>query len=78
MNSSIKLTTDMTLKEITEIAPEVKHLLMDYGLKKLVDEDIYDILYDKLTIRGFFRAMKLCEEDQDLLWEKIQVLYNNS
>jgi hypothetical protein len=69
-----RLTLDINLKELLERYPETKEILWDYGLGKLEEEDILDIVVDKLTLKGFFRLMELDEEDQGKLWMKIQNL----
>jgi hypothetical protein len=69
-----RFTLDINLKELLERYPETKGILWDYGLGKLEEEDILDIVADKLTLKGFFRLMELDEEDQGKLWMKIQNL----
>jgi hypothetical protein len=69
-----RLTLDINLKELLENYPQVKEILRDYGLGKLEEEDLLDIVADKLTLKGFFRLMELDEEDQGKLWIKIQNL----
>lgn len=54
--------------------PKTKEILWDYGLGKLEEEDLLDIVADKLTLKGFFRLMELDEEDQGKLWMEIQNL----
>ena len=41
----------------------------------LVEEDIEDVVVDKLTLKGFCRLMDLDEEAQGNLWQEIQDLY---
>jgi hypothetical protein len=69
-----RITLDINLKELLERYPETKEILWDYGLCKLEEEDLLDIVADKLTLKGFFRLMELDEEDQGKLWMKIQNL----
>ncbi|MFZ8862628.1 MAG: DUF1858 domain-containing protein [Thermocrinis sp.] len=69
-----RITLDINLKELLERYPETKEILWDYGLSKLEEEDILDIVADKLTLKGFFRLMELDEEDQGKVWMKIQNL----
>jgi hypothetical protein len=69
-----RITLDINLKELLERYPETKEILWDYGLGKLEEEDLLDIVADKLTLKGFFRLMELDEEDQGKLWMKIQNL----
>jgi hypothetical protein len=69
-----RITLDISLKELLERYPETKEILWDHGLGKLEEEDLLDIVADKLTLKGFFRLMELDEEDQGKLWMKIQNL----
>ncbi|MDT7911305.1 MAG: DUF1858 domain-containing protein [Thermocrinis sp.] len=69
-----RITLDINLRELLERYPETKEILWDYGLGKLEEEDLLDIVADKLTLKGFFRLMELDEEDQGKLWMKIQNL----
>ena len=69
-----RITLDINLKELLERYPETKEILRDYGLGKLEEEDLLDVVADKLTLKGFFRLMELDEEDQGKLWMKIQNL----
>jgi hypothetical protein len=69
-----RITLDINLKELLERYPETKEILWDYGLGKLEEEDLLDIVADKLTLKGFFRLMELDEEDQGKLWMEIQNL----
>jgi Domain of unknown function (DUF1858). len=73
-----RITLDINLKELLERYPEIKEILWDYGLGKLEEEDLLDIVADKLTLKGFFRLMELDEEDQGKLWMKIQNLIRES
>ncbi|MGC8852226.1 MAG: DUF1858 domain-containing protein [Hydrogenobacter sp.] len=70
-----RITFDVNLKQLIEELPQVKELLYDHGLRKLEEEDIADVVLDKLTLKGFFRLMDLDDETQGLIWEKIQHLY---
>jgi hypothetical protein len=69
-----RITLDINLKELLERYPETKEILWDYGLGKLEEEDILNVVADKLTLKGFFRLMELDEEDQGKLWMEIQNL----
>jgi hypothetical protein len=69
-----RITLDINLKELLEDYPEVREILRDYGLGRLEEEDLLDVVADKLTLKGFFRLMELDEEDQGKLWIKIQNL----
>jgi hypothetical protein len=69
-----RITLDINLKELLERYPETKEILWDCGLGRLEEEDLLDVVADKLTLKGFFRLMELDEEDQGKLWIKIQNL----
>lgn len=71
MNNTVKLSMDMVLFELFEVVPEAQELLMNYGLKRLIDEDVLDVLGDKLTVNGLFRISKVSEEDKYHIWNKI-------
>ncbi len=71
MNNATKLSMDIVLFELFEIVPESQELLMNYGLKRLIDEDVLDVLGDKLTINGLFRISKISEDDKYHIWNKI-------
>ncbi len=70
-----RLTLDVNLKELLENEPRVRDILYTYGINKLEELDVEDIVLDKLTLRGFFRLMDLDDETQGFLWEKMQHLY---
>jgi len=72
-----RLTMDTLLKEVLE-NPKIVELLEKYGLSRLEEEDILDIVEDKLTLKGFFRLMDLDEDVQGELWKRIQDLYRRS
>jgi hypothetical protein len=44
---------------------------MDYGLKKLIEEDVLDVLGDKLSVNGLFRISRVPEEEKYEVWNKI-------
>ncbi len=69
-----RISLDINLKELLEAYPGIKELLRDYGLGKLEEEDILDVIVDKLTLRGFFRLVELDEGGQEKLWMEIQNL----
>jgi hypothetical protein len=73
-----RITLDINFKELLERYPKTKEILWDYGLGKLEEEDLLDIVADKLTLKGFFRLMELDEEDQGKLWMEIQNLIRES
>jgi hypothetical protein len=69
-----RITLDINLKELLEDYSQIREILWDYGLGRLEEEDLLDVVADKLTLKGFFRLMELDEEDQGRLWMKIQNL----
>ncbi|MFN3598936.1 MAG: DUF1858 domain-containing protein [Aquificaceae bacterium] len=71
-----RITLDTKLTNLYEILPQAREILMKYGYKKLLEEDIEDVVVDKLTIKGFCRLMDLDEKDQEKLWQEIQNLYS--
>lgn len=73
-----RITFDANLKQLLGEFPKIRELLYEYGLRKLEEEDITDVVLDKLTLKGFFRMMDLDDEAQGILWEKIQHLYKES
>ena len=72
-----KLTEDTPLTELFNNIPETKEVLMKYGLKKLIDDKVEDIVVKRLTIKGFMKLMNLSEEQKEELWIEIENLYNN-
>ena len=72
-----RITLDTKLSELIKRMPEVKDILMRYGYRTIEEEDIEDILLDKLTLKGFCRLMDLDDEAQGNLWQEIQDLYKN-
>ncbi len=73
-----RLTLDTNLKELLERYPDVKKILWEYGLNRLEEEDLVDVVVDKLTIKGFFKLMDLDEDDQGKIWLEIQNLIRES
>ncbi|SHK25484.1 DUF1858 domain-containing protein [Thermocrinis minervae] len=73
-----RLTMDISLKELLEEVPRAKDILYEYGLNRLEEEDILDVVVDKLTLKGFFRLMDLDDETQGEIWKKLQDLYRGS
>ncbi|WP_448588169.1 DUF1858 domain-containing protein [Thermocrinis sp.] len=74
----MRITLDTNLKELLKEYPEVKKILLEYGLSRLEEEDLVDVIADKLTIKGFFRLMDLDEDDQGKIWLEIQNLIRDS
>jgi len=73
-----RLSLDVNLKELLDRYPKVKEILSEYGLSRLEEEDLMDVVVDKLTLKGFFRLMDLDEEDQGKVWLEIQNLIKDS
>ena len=73
-----RLSLDVNLKELLDRYPKVKEILSEYGLSGLEEEDLMDVVIDKLTLKGFFRLMDLDEEDQGKVWLEIQDLIKDS
>ncbi len=76
MVSVVKLTEDIKLTTLFEFLPESKELLMDYGLKKVEEDGVYDIIVPRLTLKGFMNLMELSEKEREELWSKLEELYN--
>ncbi|WP_461832563.1 DUF1858 domain-containing protein [Aquifex sp.] len=76
MVSVVKLTEDIKLTTLFEFLPESKELLMDYGLKKVEEDGVYDIIVPRLTLKGFINLMELSEKEREELWSKLEELYN--
>ncbi|WP_029551619.1 DUF1858 domain-containing protein [Thermocrinis jamiesonii] len=73
-----RVTLDTNLKELLERYPDIRNILWDYGLNRLEEEELLDVVADKLTIKGFFRLMDLDEDDQGKIWLEIQNLIRES
>ncbi|MGC8676739.1 MAG: hypothetical protein ACP5UF_00735 [Hydrogenobaculum sp.] len=69
--NNVRLSMDMVLMELFEVVPESRNFLMDYGLKKLIEEDVLDVLGDKLSVNGLFRISRVPEEEKYEVWNKI-------
>ncbi len=70
-----RITLDTNLMELLKNFPQAKEILMRYGYRVLIEEDIEDVVADKLTLKGFCRLMDLDDEAQGNLWQEIQDLY---
>jgi hypothetical protein len=69
-----KLTHGTLLQEILDKYEESFELLYPYGLNRLIDEDILEIVAPRLTIEGFFRLFNLGEEERNYLWKELNKL----
>ncbi|GAB6066112.1 hypothetical protein JCM9492_12040 [Aquifex pyrophilus] len=76
MATIVKLTEDIKLTTLFEFLPESKELLMNYGLKKIEEDGVYDIVVPRLTLKGFMNLMELSEKEREELWSKLEELYN--
>ena len=72
-----RLTMDVPLKEILE-NKNIRMLLEEYGINRLEEEDILDMVIDRLSLKGLFRLMDIDDETQGILWKKIQDIYRES
>ncbi|RMG99217.1 MAG: hypothetical protein D6699_08675 [Aquificota bacterium] len=73
-----RLSWDIKLQELIQECKQAKEVLSKYGYTKLEEEDIEDIVIDKLTLKGFCRLVDLDEESQEKLWQEILDLYKRS
>jgi hypothetical protein len=76
-----KLTHNTPLQEILDKYEEAFEILYPYGLNKLIEEDILEIVAPRLTLEGFFRLFDIKDKDRDKLWKEINKLvkkYANS
>ncbi|MEO2153208.1 MAG: DUF1858 domain-containing protein [Aquificae bacterium] len=69
-----KLTHNTPLQEILEKYEESFEILYPYGLNKLIENDILEIVAPRLTIEGFFRLFDISDKDRDYLWKEINKL----
>lgn len=74
--TAVKISEDMLLKELFELFPESKDILMNYGYGKLIELGIEDVVVDKLSLKGFFRLMDVKEEEAGKVVREIHSLYN--
>ncbi len=66
-----KLTHNTLLQELLEKYEETFDVLYPYGLNKLIENDVLEIVAPRLTLEGFFRLFDISEEDRDKLWKEI-------
>jgi hypothetical protein len=69
--NAVRISMDMTLVELFSVVPESRNLLMNYGLNKLIEEDVLDVLGDKLSVHGLFKISCVPEEEKYEVWNKI-------
>ncbi len=70
-----RVTLDTNLMELLKNFPQVRDILLNYGYRIIEEEDIEDVVADKLTLKGLCRLMDLDDEAQGNLWQEIQDLY---
>ncbi|HIO41479.1 MAG TPA: DUF1858 domain-containing protein [Aquifex sp.] len=66
-----KLTHNTLLQELLEKYEETFDILFPYGLNKLIEDDILEIVAPRLTLEGFFRLFNLSDEERDKVWKEI-------
>ena len=66
-----KLTHNTLLQELLEKYEETFEILYPYGLNKLIEDDILEIVAPRLTLEGFFRLFDIPDKDRDKLWKEI-------
>ncbi len=66
-----KLTHNTLLQELLEKYEETFDILFPYGLNKLIEDDILEIVAPRLTLEGFFRLFNLPDEERDKVWKEI-------
>ncbi|RUM31015.1 MAG: hypothetical protein DSY32_01595 [Aquifex sp.] len=76
MAAVMRFSEDMPLTTLLEIAPECEEILMNYGLKKIKEDGVYEIVVPRLTIKGFITLMNLKEEQKEELVSKLEEIYN--
>lgn len=69
-----KLTHNTLLQEILDKYEEAFDILYPYGLNRLIEEDILEIVAPRLTLEGFFRLFDLKDKDRDYIWKEINKL----
>ena len=74
--TALKISEDILLEELFEVLPESKKILEKYGYRKLVELGIEDVVVDKLSLKGFFRLMKVGEDEVGKVVREIHSLYN--
>ena len=72
----MKISEDILLKDLFEILPESRSVLMEKGYSKIVELDVEDVVVDKLTLRGLLRLSGLSGEEAARVIQHIQDLYN--
>ncbi|AAC07018.1 putative protein [Aquifex aeolicus VF5] len=76
MVAVMKFSEDIPLTTLLETAPECEEILMKYGLQKIKEDGVYEIVVPRLTLRGFITLMNLKEKERDELVSKLEEIYN--
>ena len=66
-----KLTHNTLLQELLDKYEETFNILYPYGLNKLIENDILEIVAPRLTLEGFFRLFDISDKDRDKIWKEI-------
>ncbi len=74
--TQLKITEDTLLKDLFEVLPESREILKEFGLSKIVDLDVEDIVVDKLTLKGLLRIGGVGGDKISTVIREIQDLYN--
>ncbi|WP_457600991.1 DUF1858 domain-containing protein [Hydrogenivirga sp.] len=74
--TAVKITEDILLKELFELFPEAREILMPLGYSRIVELGVEDVVVDKLSLKGFLRLMGVEEEEFGIRVREIQTLYN--
>jgi len=72
----MKFSEDIPLTTLLENAPECEEILMKYGLKKIKEDGVYEIVVPRLTLRGFITLMNIGEKEREELVSKLEEIYN--
>ncbi len=74
--TTVKITEDILLKELFELFPEARDLLIPHGYSRIIELDVEEVVVDKLSLKGFFRLAGVGEEEFGSRIREIQALYN--
>ncbi len=70
--TAIKITEDILLRELFDLFPPSREILMAYGYARIVELGIEDVVIDKLSLKGFLRLMGYGEERSAVILREIQ------
>lgn len=74
--TQVKITEDMFIKDLLEVFPESREILMKHGLSKVAELGVEDIVLDKLTLKGLLRLGGLGGSEITRVVQEIQEFYN--